>query len=132
MSKRWLGSMRGRHETDHNCQQIYVIPVGQRLERALAIFRPQSIPPMVDSAINANSGTRMSIERWLHPDLHDENLSLVREAVAGIHRAIDETYPEIHERAQGWVATKVEYDRRNLYIVMEPIITFSGSRHGGQ
>lgn len=120
MSKGWLGSMRGKRETDHNRQHIYVIPVGQRLERSLAIFNPRSISPMVDSAINAVSGTRMSIERWLHPDLHDENLSLVREAVAGIHRAIEETYPEIHDRAQGSTVTKVQYDGRNLYIVMEP------------
>lgn len=120
MSKRWLGSMRGKRETDHDRQHIYVIPVGQRLERSLAIFNPRSISPMVDSAINAVSGTRMSIERWLHPDLHDENLSLVREAVAGIHRAIEETYPEIHDRAQGCTVTKVQYDGRNLYIVMEP------------
>lgn len=131
MSKGWLGSMRGKRETDNNLQHVYVIPVGQRLERALAIFNPRSIPAMVDTAINAVSGTRMSIERWLHPDLHDENLSLVREAVAGIHRAIEDTYPEIHDRAQGWLATKVEYDRRNLYIVMEPIVNHSRSSHGG-
>lgn len=122
MSKRWLGSMRGKSETDHNRQHIYVIPVGQRLARSLAIFNPQSIPPMVDTAINAVTGTRMSIERWLHPSLHDENLSLVRESVASIHRAIEDTYPEIHAQAQGYVVTKVEYDRRNLYIVMEPTL----------
>lgn len=108
--------------TDSNRQHIYVIPVGERLRRSLAIFSDESIAPMVNTAINATFGTRMSIDRHMHPSLLGSNPSLVRESVASIHRAIAETYPEIHDKSRGHKATKVHYDRRNLYIVMEPIL----------
>lgn len=126
---RFRGSGWDSVATDSNRQHIYVIPVGERLRRSLAIFSDESIAPMVNTAINATTGTRMSIDRHTHPALMDSNPSLVRESVASIHRAITETYPEIHEMSRGHQATKVHYDRRNLYIVMEPIL-YGRSRDG--
>lgn len=115
-----IGRFRDRETSDEGTQ-IFIIPLGVQLTRALSYYRDEAIPCIIDSAINATSGSKVSILGHLHPDLVDKN-DLGVEVVRAVHKVIRVTNPDLLELSKTHFVTKVEAGRKCLHIVMKPIV----------
>jgi hypothetical protein len=100
---------------------VVVVPVGVELRKSMSYFNPEAIPAIVDSAINATSGSTPAIIGFLHPELRDNN-NLGVEVVRSVHKAIKKCQPALLELSADNMVTNVEMGPNCLYIVMKPIV----------
>lgn len=101
---------------------VVVVPVGVELRKSMSYFNPEVIPAIVDSAINATSGSTPAIIGFLHPELRDNNNNLGVEVVRSVHKAIKKCQPALLELSADNMVTNVEMGPNCLYIVMKPIV----------
>lgn len=114
------GSYRELETTDKGTH-VVVVPIGVELRKSMSYFAPEAIPAIVDSAINATSGSTPAIIGFLHPELRDNN-NLSVEVVRSVHKVIKKCQPALLELSADNMVTNVEMGPNCLYIVMKPIV----------